>query len=158
VSIRIVAGTATGPTPLAAYDAALADAGVHNYNLVRLSSVIPADATIERVGTAGDLGPPGERLSVVEASADATGLATVSAALAWARADSGPGVFYEAGDTTDVATLTERVRDGIAAGMELREWTFAGDVETRTATLDVPTDACGAAVVLGVYGDSDPIL
>jgi arginine decarboxylase len=38
-SIRIVRGTATGPTAMAAYDAALAAAGVHNYNLVSVSSV-----------------------------------------------------------------------------------------------------------------------
>ena len=43
-TIRVVRGTATGPTATASYDAALAAANVHDYNLVSVSSVIPADA------------------------------------------------------------------------------------------------------------------
>ncbi|MEF8907067.1 MAG: pyruvoyl-dependent arginine decarboxylase, partial [Haloarculaceae archaeon] len=37
--IRVVWGSGTGPTGTAAYDAALAEAGVHDYNLVTVSSV-----------------------------------------------------------------------------------------------------------------------
>lgn len=66
-TIRVVPGTGTGPTALAAYDAALADAGVHNYNLIRVSSVVPAESRIEVLDTAPDLGPAGNRLTVVEA-------------------------------------------------------------------------------------------
>jgi len=44
---------------MASYDAALAEAGVENYNLVSVSSVIiPAETRVEAVGTAPDLGPP----------------------------------------------------------------------------------------------------
>ncbi|PSP40313.1 pyruvoyl-dependent arginine decarboxylase, partial [Halobacteriales archaeon QH_10_70_21] len=68
-TIRVVWGTATGPTAMASYDAALAAANVHDYNLVSVSSVIPADATVEVVGEAPDLGPAGERLTVVEGRA-----------------------------------------------------------------------------------------
>ncbi len=60
-TIRVVWGTATGPTALAAYDAALAEAGVHNYNLISLSSVIPTEPAIEVTGTAPDLGRPAKR-------------------------------------------------------------------------------------------------
>ena len=44
--IKVSAGTGTGPTELAAFDAALNTAGVANYNLVHLSSVIPPKAKI----------------------------------------------------------------------------------------------------------------
>jgi arginine decarboxylase len=44
--IGVVAATGEGPTVLAAFDAALMAAGVSNFNLVRLSSVIPPGATV----------------------------------------------------------------------------------------------------------------
>ena len=76
-TIRVVHGVGEAATKMASYDAALADANVHNYNLVTVSSVIPSDATVEAVGTAPDLGPAGERLTVVEARATTGGVGTV---------------------------------------------------------------------------------
>ncbi|MFB6219209.1 MAG: pyruvoyl-dependent arginine decarboxylase [Halobacteriaceae archaeon] len=162
--IRVVWGGGTGPTALASYDAALAAAGVHNYNLVRVSSVIPADATVETPGTAPALGPVGGRLTVVEARA--TGEGEVAACLGWATAERG-GLFYEAGvgsrvhgesvasDDDPAAAAASRVREGLAAGCALREWSF-GAPETRTATATA-TGEYATAVVLGVYGEADPL-
>lgn len=45
--IRITKGTGTGDTKIAAFDAALFDAGIANYNLIRLSSIIPPGSKIE---------------------------------------------------------------------------------------------------------------
>jgi len=154
-TIRVVGGTAAGPTEMAAYDAALAEANVHDYNLVAVSSVVPADATVEAVGTAPDLGPAGGRLTVVEASATATGPGQVSAALGWATGP-GPGLFYEAAGATDPGTVRERVERGLAAGRDLRDWTFEAEAaEVVAAEADPGTHT--AAVVLAVYGESDPI-
>ncbi|MDQ2678046.1 MAG: pyruvoyl-dependent arginine decarboxylase, partial [Actinomycetota bacterium] len=50
LSINVVGAVGTGPTSLAAFDDALVSVGVANYNLVRLSSVIPPGSTV----TAGD--------------------------------------------------------------------------------------------------------
>ena len=69
--IRVVWGAATGPTEMASYDAALTAAGVGNYNLVTVSSVIPSEATVVEAGTASELGETGDRLTVVECSATA---------------------------------------------------------------------------------------
>lgn len=41
MKINILAGTGTGTTKLSAFDSALFNAGVSNYNLIKLSSVIP---------------------------------------------------------------------------------------------------------------------
>ena len=49
--IRVVWGSATGPTKMASYDAALAEAGVENYNLVSVSSVIPFNVPVEAVSS-----------------------------------------------------------------------------------------------------------
>lgn len=46
--IVVTPGLGSGPTPLAAFDSALLDAGVANYNLLCLSSVIPPGSVIER--------------------------------------------------------------------------------------------------------------
>ncbi len=48
MKITVTSGTGEGPTSLAAFDAALLDAGVANYNLIYLSSVIPNGGIIER--------------------------------------------------------------------------------------------------------------
>lgn len=46
--IVMARGVGRGPTALAAFDDALQDAGVANYNLIVLSSVIPPGSRIER--------------------------------------------------------------------------------------------------------------
>jgi arginine decarboxylase len=161
--IRVAWGTGTGPTEMSAYDAALADANLHNYNLVTVSSVIPVDADVEAVGTAPDLGPAGNKLTVVEAHASAAGPRHVSAALAWGKHAStepdeeGPGLFYEVADETDAADVAERARAGIEAGAELRDWTIKNPT-VRSVSVEPDPGEVGSAVVLAAYGESEPVL
>ncbi len=157
-SIRIVWGTAVGPTAMASYDAALAAANVHNYNLVSVSSVIPADAAIEVDGEAPDLGPAGERLTVVEARKTlAPGESeTAAACLGWSREPDGPGIFYESSGTAP-DPVRDRVQAGLKAGRELRSWAFEGET-TRTVSVEAETDRYTTALVLAVYGESSPLV
>lgn len=157
VTIRVVWGTAAAETPMLSYDAALADANVHNYNLVRVSSVIPAGAHVEVCETAPDLGPAGGRLTVVEGRATVPpGEAeTACAGLGWATEASGRGIFYE-GAGTDPDTIRAEVETGLAGGKRLREWTFA-DEQVCTACAGPDLDRYTTAVVLAVYGESEPI-
>lgn len=156
--IRIVWGTASAPTKLASYDAALADAGIENYNLVSVSSVIPADVPLDTVGSAPELGPIGGRLTVVEARATTAGPGQVSAGLGWSRTvDDGPGLFYEAAGETDPETVETRLLEGLECGQELRGWEFTDPrvhIESATANADGYT----TTVVVAVYGHSEPIL
>ncbi|NHN60157.1 MULTISPECIES: pyruvoyl-dependent arginine decarboxylase [Halorussus] len=154
-TIRVAWGTGTGPTEMSSYDAALADANLHNYNLVTVSSVVPADAAVEAVGTAPDLGPAGQRLTVVQARATRAGPGRVSAALGWTTGP-GPGLFYEAAGEADPGDVAERVETGLAAGRELREWTFT-DERVETATTDAEAGTYATAVVVAAYGESEPI-
>jgi len=157
-TIRVVWGAASAPTAMASYDAALAEAGVENYNLVSVSSVIAAETRVEAVGTAPDLGPAGERLTVVEARATTAGPGRVSAALAWVQSvDDGPGLFYETAGEMDRETVERRVREGLAAGQELRDWQFA-DPRAAVESRQADSGRYTTAVVLAVYGDSEPIL
>jgi arginine decarboxylase len=99
LTISLSTGTGSGPTPLSAFDAALCAAGVGEYNLVRLSSVIPPHSLLVRSGAEGQLtGRWGDRLFCVYASQ----LAELAGEQAWAgigwvlRQDgSGAGLFVE---------------------------------------------------------------
>lgn len=46
MDIHITSGIGSGPTSLAAFDAALNHAGIANYNIIKLSSVIPPSTTL----------------------------------------------------------------------------------------------------------------
>ncbi|MFB6182922.1 MAG: pyruvoyl-dependent arginine decarboxylase [Haloarculaceae archaeon] len=158
--IRVVWGSATGPTAMAAYDAALAAANVHNYNLVAVSSVVPADPPVDPVGTAPDLGPAGQELTVVESRATVApgDPGPACAGIGWTRSESGRGLFYESSGT-DPDEVHTAVHDGLAAGQRLREWAFddAGP-ELIVECADADPDAYTTAVVLAVYGESRPIV
>lgn len=68
-SIYITSAEGTGPTELAAFDNALMKCGVHNMNLIPLSSVIPPSARIKEVHEPIQSLPGswGDRLYVVQA-------------------------------------------------------------------------------------------
>ena len=157
MTVRVVWGTGTAPTEMAAYDAALADANVHNYNLVGVSSVIPGGVDVEAVGTAPDLGSAGNRLTVVEARASGAGPCHLSAGLGWAESADGPGLFYEAAGETDAGDVEQRIRAGLDAGKALRDWEFVRD-SLQSVSLDADPGEYGAAVVLAAYGESTPIV
>lgn len=71
MEIAVAAGVGRGPTELSALDAALAGAGVANYNLVTVSSVVPADGQVRVTDRVPDRGPAGHALTVVLAEATA---------------------------------------------------------------------------------------
>ncbi|MFB6138865.1 MAG: pyruvoyl-dependent arginine decarboxylase [Halosimplex sp.] len=158
-SIRVARGSATGPTAMSSFDAALAEAGVHNYNLVTLSSVIPAEARVERVGTAPDLGPTGNALyAVVGRETLAPGAdGEACAGLGWIRSESGRGLFYEASGT-DSEAVERAVRDGLQRGTELREWTFDAEPEVVVESTPAHRAEHATAVVVAAYGDSESLL
>ncbi len=156
-TVRIAWGTATAPTEMAAYDAALAAANVHDFNLVTVSSVIPAAADLAVVGTAPDLGPAGDRLTVVQSRADVAPGATTPAVagLGWAQSADGPGIFYEASGE-DPEAVRQEIRDGLTHGVSLRDWDVA-DSDVLVRSVDPDPAAHATAVVLAVYGESEPI-
>ncbi len=95
--IRIASATGQGPTTLAAFDAALRNAGVENYNLIPLSSVIPPGAVIERGRFLSRTSEYGHRLYVVIARHDNCEAGEEAwAGLGWTQeAATGRGLFVE---------------------------------------------------------------
>ena len=99
LTIRVSSGSGTGRTPLAAFDAALAAAGVSDFNLVRLSSIVPPGAAVLEVEGRDQLrGEHGDVLFCVYAQAH-TSLPghEAWAGIAWSRHEdgSGAGLFVE---------------------------------------------------------------
>ncbi|MFI8527786.1 pyruvoyl-dependent arginine decarboxylase [Promicromonospora sukumoe] len=99
LTIRVSAGSGTGRTPLAAFDAALAAAGVSNFNLVRLSSIVPPGSDVLEVPGSEQLrGDHGDLLFCVYAQGH-TSLPghEAWAGIAWSRHEdgSGAGLFVE---------------------------------------------------------------
>jgi len=97
VLITITCGTGEGPTPLAAFDQALLSAGVANYNLIYLSSVIPPESVIHRARFVTPPDEYGHRLYVVMARHDEqTPGNTAWAGGAWTQEEeTGRGLFVE---------------------------------------------------------------
>ena len=93
ITIRTASGQ--GRTLLSAFDDSLWRAGVANYNLIRLSSVIPAQSTIS-FSSEPLAGEHGDRLYCVyaEALAEHPG-ETAWAGIGWTRAEDGRGLFVE---------------------------------------------------------------
>ncbi|WP_121257288.1 pyruvoyl-dependent arginine decarboxylase [Nocardioides ferulae] len=96
VDITVRAATGSGTTPLSAFDTALLAAGVANFNLIPLSSVIPPHSTV-RLTTEPLAGTHGDRLYCVMSSAQAAVPGDeVWAGIGWVvDAENGKGLFVE---------------------------------------------------------------
>jgi len=111
----LVAGAGEGDAPLTAFDAALLDAGVGNFNLVKVSSVMPPG--VYRVETL-DL-PPGSVLFIAFGShRSSVAGERIAAAIGAGRSPDGPGMIMEyagPGIEDDAAEQVERmVREAFA--------------------------------------------
>lgn len=100
--IPVTSAVGTGPTPVAAFDAALQGAGIADLNLIRLSSVIPTGAKVvidlsERPPLVGSNAGWGDRHYVVYADARTSQPGAVAAAcVGWVQdLESGAGLFVE---------------------------------------------------------------
>lgn len=149
VLIEVVGGAGEAGSELGAFDAALGAAGLGDYNLVTLSSVIPAGATVEPRAAHGGGFDVGAVVAVVLAADTSAEAGTdLSAGLGWALADEG-GVFMEAtAPSRDAceAELTDRLEDVRAN----RDWNWRGGDEVEVYEHTVVE--AGAVLVAAVYG------
>lgn len=119
LEITVRTGSGEGRTLLSAFDAALLAAGVANFNLIRLSSIIPPIGRLTRTTTPLP-GGYGDRLLCVYASAYADHPGEhVWAGLGWTIDAAGNGLFVEhhAGSSE---TVEEQIRMSLADMSESR--------------------------------------
>jgi pyruvoyl-dependent arginine decarboxylase len=95
LDISIRTGSGSGRTPLSAFDSALQSAGVADFNLVTLSSVIPPGSRLRHVSNTLP-GGHGDLLFCVRAEAHAEQIGdTAWAGLGWCVDETGGGLFVE---------------------------------------------------------------
>jgi arginine decarboxylase len=151
MKIQISSGTGKAHTKLAAFDAALHEAGVENYNLIRLSSIIPPGSTIELGSPIKDRpGRWGDRLYVVMADMRIdTPNKEAWAGIGWVQDQkTGRGLFVEH-EGTNEASVRRDIKASLEAMMGIRKIDF-GEIQMevigRTCTHD---PVC--ALVIAVY-------
>lgn len=153
-TIVLARGLGRGPTPLAAFDAALRDAGVANYNLLTLSSVIPPGRRIERARWRSPAAHWGRRLYCVlsQAREERPGHA-VHAGIGWVQdGAAGHGLFVELHDT-DRVRLQHDLQATLGAMTAGRGVTL-GPVHTEIASVRCEDEPV-CALVIAVYA-SEP--
>lgn len=148
--ILIIKGIGEGSTALSAFDHALCTAGIENFNLVELSSVIPKNSVIE-IKEKFDLSYDVGQIQPVVLSHTASNEKgkEISAGLGWALADEG-GVFIEIsgcfGENECIGKIESSLKDMIAR----RSWKWDGKINKCTSTTIVK-EKFSSVLVCAVY-------
>jgi arginine decarboxylase len=154
--IKLATGIGSGPTELSAFDSALNHAGVANYNLIRLSSVIPPETTISVQDHAlEDLpGGWGDRLYVVMAEQrESTPNREAWAGIGWVQdQETGRGLFVEHEGESE-RTVREDISDSLHALMATRNVNF-GEIQMKVVGAMCHRDPI-CAMAVAVYQASD---
>lgn len=149
MQLPIWSATATGVTPISAFDAALTEIGLGDVNLLSLSSVIPAGASIVlNPRPMGGLGV-GDIVHCVMAE-ERTTSGSAAAGLAWAvDAEGRGGIFLEA-HHPDVDVVRSDLEAGIAEMIERRP-TFDFGAGPEFEIVSVESDQPCCALVVAFY-------
>jgi arginine decarboxylase len=147
--IICTSGTGEGPTPLAAFDAALLQAGVANYNLICLSSVIPPASVIQCRKFCTPADEYGDRLYVVMASREEHECGKAAwAGLGWTQGDDGRGLFVEmnGGQKPEVETSIQAT---LKSMITTRQYSY-GPIQSNIAGIECREKPV-CAIVVAVY-------
>jgi arginine decarboxylase len=152
LKIEIVFGSGSGKTCLAAFDRALFEAGISNYNLIPLSSVIPPQTEVvikdKRTLMSDEYG---YKLYVVMAESYATEAGKEAwAGLGWVHHNdnSGKGLFVEH-DGENEKDVIEQITDTLYSMSEYRP-EEKGEIFHKTHGIKC-LDAPVCSVVVAVY-------
>ncbi len=158
MDIKIVKGVGQASTPLSAFDAALKDAGVYNYNLITLSSVIPPASRVhksERFETPEN--EWGHRLYCVMAEERSNEAGKfIAAGVGWYQLDDGRGLFVEhhlIGDTR-VAVESElhfRIKNSLKDLCTFRGINFEEERMKLEVSIDQVKGHPASVLVMAVY-------
>ncbi len=147
----VTSGVATSSvSPLNAFDAALAKAKIAQCNLVNVSSILPADATMVDNETI----PAGTITFAVMARTDGDPGETIGAGVAWVWGNTPSGQRYgmvaEAHGYKDKEAIDKELKWKLQEMAKIRELNIES-IQTRSEFLEVPKGKYGSAVVALVY-------
>jgi len=147
----VTSGVATSSvSPLNAFDAALAKANIAQCNLVNVSSILPAHATMVENETI----PAGTITFAVMARMDGDPGETIGAGVAWVWGTTTSGQRYgmvaEAHGYKDKEAIDKELKWKLQEMAKIRELNIES-IQTRSEFLEVPKGKYGSAVVALVY-------
>ncbi len=148
-----------GPTGLSAFDSALQLTGIHNFNLLVLSSVIPPRTEVRVDPSPSPDRPPGDwgdRLYVVMAEHRACAAGeTAAAGIGWVQREDegGRGLFVEHSGSSAVGVRAD-LEATMSAMTESRGGGF-GPLRTLVAETTCDGNQATCALVVAIYG-SEP--
>jgi arginine decarboxylase len=152
--IQIASGTGAGPTKLAAFDAALMAAGTANYNLLRLSSIIPPDSKIEVLDgpITKQLGAWGDRLYVVMAELRVdTPNAEAWAGIGWVQDHkTGKGLFVEHEGSSE-STVRRDIQASLESIMKSRNHMDFGEMQMKIVGITCSHEPVCALVIAALH-------
>jgi arginine decarboxylase len=150
MNITICTGTGSGPNELMAFDSALLEAGIMDYNLIYLSSSIPAGSIIERKRFMASSDEIGHKLYVVISQK----VETVPGKSAWAgigwtqENEKGRGLFVEHHGSDKI-----KLQNDIISSLEFMKTKRSlqyGDIEHEIIGIECKDDPV-CAIVLAVF-------
>ncbi len=147
MNIQVTYGVGEGLTPLAAFDAALHNAGIANYNIIRLSSIIPPRCTVSIDVADRNNIEIGYKLFVIMASATVTKRGeSAFAGLGWMHSEEYGGVFVQhSGRNED--DVIQQIRDTFESMREYRN--VEGNIQHKVVGIECrgkPVCALAAAI------------
>lgn len=158
MDIKIVSGVGTGKTILSAFDCALKDAGVYNYNLIVLSSIIPPGSKVSKAKSYET--PPeeyGHKLYVVKAEYRSEEVGKyIAAGIGWYQLEGGRGIFveHEIKGETRIAVESEielRVKNSLKDLAKFRNIRFDESKVHSTTAITQIKDSPTCVLVIAVY-------
>lgn len=157
MNIFVTFGKGQGKTLISAFDAALKDAGVANYNLITLSSIIPPHSRIIVRRYETPLEDYGKRLYVVKAELRSRESGKhIGAALGWYQIEDKRGVFVEheeVGETKKAvqSNLDEEVHSSLRDVCRARGYSLDEKRMKIKMCITQVKDSPASALVIAVY-------
>lgn len=158
MKIQIVSAAGEGSTLLSAFDSALQNAGVSNYNLIRLSSVIPPKSTVEKITQYNTPESEfGNKLYVVMADSRSNKAGKfIASGVGWYQLEDNRGFFveHEAIGETKLSAQTEitsRIKNTLIDMCKFRKIAFDEKKVHSSICLTKVNNKPACALVIAVY-------
>jgi len=149
-NIFIIGATGTGCTPKSALDDALSRVGIHHFNLLPLTSVIPPMTNIILKGVYNRRILPGTVQPVVMAHYESeTPGQVISAGIGWKLAAEG-GVFIEVNGAWNEITTEHKLITSLEELTQRRDWDWQQPSQTRVQETTVKNQA-SSVLVCAIY-------
>ena len=150
MDIQVVWASESGPTEVAAFDKALHSAGIADYNLLPLSSVLPTGAKIIFKRPPKNVDEIGHRLYVVLSCRFATLPGEEAwAGLGWVQREDGSGIFVEPNGASE-GELRRKINKSIESMLHYRSGKFSS-IGTKLVGAECIDDHPVCALVCAIY-------